>query len=207
MKRRSLLSALSGLLLGCAFPGSGDASWIAFIALVPLLVAISGLTWARAGVLGFVAGAVFWFWTVYWVSPTLVRYGGVPWVVGLAVVSALVAYLAAYTAVFCALLAKGALTAGATTVAATAALWVGLELLRTYLFTGFPWNLLGYSQYESLGLIQIASITGVYGVSFAVAAVNAALASVVALNGGWRPTADRSRWARLPSSRASSRPA
>ncbi len=47
-----------------------------------------------------------------------------------------------------------------------AALWVALEMIVGRLFTGFPWLYLGVSQYRLLPLIQIASITGVYGVSF-----------------------------------------
>jgi apolipoprotein N-acyltransferase len=49
-----------------------------------------------------------------------------------------------------------------------AALWVSLEMLVARLFTGFPWNLLGASQYQLTPLIQVASITGIYGVSFLV---------------------------------------
>lgn len=47
-----------------------------------------------------------------------------------------------------------------------AALWVGLEMVRARLFTGFPWNPLGASQVGNLPLIQLASVTGVYGLSF-----------------------------------------
>ena len=49
-----------------------------------------------------------------------------------------------------------------------ASTWVSLEWLLTHLFTGFPWNFLGVSQLRLLPLVQIASITGVYGVSFLV---------------------------------------
>jgi len=49
-----------------------------------------------------------------------------------------------------------------------AALWVTWEMVQARLFSGFPWNLLGASQYEMLPVIQIASFTGVYGVSFLV---------------------------------------
>jgi apolipoprotein N-acyltransferase len=52
---------------------------------------------------------------------------------------------------------------------ACAALWVGLEMVRARLLTGFAWNFLGVSQLELLPLVQIASVTGVYGVSFLVA--------------------------------------
>ncbi|MFH1305244.1 MAG: apolipoprotein N-acyltransferase [Candidatus Omnitrophota bacterium] len=53
--------------------------------------------------------------------------------------------------------------------------WVALEYLRSHLFTGFPWALLGYSQYKDIYLIQVADITGAYGVSFLIVAVNAAM--------------------------------
>ena len=55
---------------------------------------------------------------------------------------------------------------------AGAAAWVALEYLRTYLFSGFPWTLLADSQVKVLPLIQIASITGIYGVSFLIILVN-----------------------------------
>jgi apolipoprotein N-acyltransferase len=56
--------------------------------------------------------------------------------------------------------------------------WVVLEYIRTYALTGFPWSLIGYSQYKFLSIIQVADITGVYGVSFLVLAVNGAFADV-----------------------------
>jgi apolipoprotein N-acyltransferase len=49
-----------------------------------------------------------------------------------------------------------------------AAAWVALEMVRTRFLGGFPWNPLGASQYQLVPLIQIASVTGVYGVSFLV---------------------------------------
>jgi apolipoprotein N-acyltransferase len=59
-------------------------------------------------------------------------------------------------------------------------IWVALELLRTYFpLGGFPWNLLGLSQHRILALIQIAELTGVYGISFAIVLVNAALARAI----------------------------
>jgi apolipoprotein N-acyltransferase len=50
-----------------------------------------------------------------------------------------------------------------------------LEYIRAYLFTGFPWALLGYSQYLNLTLIQIADLTGAWGVSFLVMMGNVAV--------------------------------
>lgn len=102
-----VLTTLSGALLALSFPGSGDQAWIAFVALVPLLAAIDGEDWRRAGVLGFVAGLVFWLGTIPWLAPTLVRYGDVPWPLAGLTLAALVTYLALYMAAFCALLGGG----------------------------------------------------------------------------------------------------
>lgn len=51
---------------------------------------------------------------------------------------------------------------------ACACAWTALEFTRGLFLTGFPWNFLGDSQYRLLPVIQVASITGVYGVTFLV---------------------------------------
>ncbi|MCP4252499.1 MAG: apolipoprotein N-acyltransferase, partial [Candidatus Scalindua sp.] len=56
--------------------------------------------------------------------------------------------------------------------------WVSFEYLRSFPYFGFPWFLAGYSQYLHLPLIQIADITGVYGISFLIVVVNAAIAGL-----------------------------
>lgn len=57
--------------------------------------------------------------------------------------------------------------------------WTGTEMLRAVVITGFPWFFLGHSHYAVLPLIQVADLTGVYGVTFVIAAVNGAIADVV----------------------------
>jgi apolipoprotein N-acyltransferase len=181
-----LVSALlSGGILALAFPGTGDQGWLAFAALAPLLAAAEKVPWRRAGALGFLAGLMFWLVTIPWVAPTMVRYGGLPWALASVILLGLAGYLAVYWAAFCALLARCAPRSGALYVVVAASLWVALEFLRTYLMSGFPWNLLGYSQHQNLSLIQVAALTGVYGVSFVVVAVNAALARVLLMWGRW----------------------
>ena len=65
-----------------------------------------------------------------------------------------------------------------------AAAWAALELARgrlltgSSLFVGNPWALIAYSQVGSDALVQIAAVTGVYGISFCIVAVNAAVAEV-----------------------------
>ena len=56
-----------------------------------------------------------------------------------------------------------------------AALWVALEFLRGWLLSGFPWDLLGVTQFRLLPLIQLAAVTGIWGVSFLLAWTSAAL--------------------------------
>ena len=62
-----------------------------------------------------------------------------------------------------------------------AAAWVALEMVVARLFSGFPWDLLGVSQYQMLPLIQIASFTGVYGISFLLVWVSLSLVSAVVM--------------------------
>jgi apolipoprotein N-acyltransferase len=64
--------------------------------------------------------------------------------------------------------------------------WTALEFLRSNFGTGFGWYLLGYSQHDNLPLIQIADITGVYGVSFILAACNALVAEYLFASGWLR---------------------
>lgn len=62
-----------------------------------------------------------------------------------------------------------------------AAGWVASEMLVARLFGGFPWNLLGASQQRMLPLIQMASFTGVYGVSFVIVWFSVSLFAAVLL--------------------------
>lgn len=182
--RALVLAAVSGGLLTLAFPGTGDQGWLAFGALVPLFAVVRGIPWRPAGILGAIAGLTFWLATIPWIGLVMVRYGGLSWFLATAVLLGLAGYLALYWAAFCAVLSRLPLRSGVLYVLIAASLWVALEFLRTFLFTGFPWNLLGYSQHGNPLVRQIAAVTGVYGVSFVVIAVNAALARACRTN--WR---------------------
>jgi apolipoprotein N-acyltransferase len=177
--RAALLAAASGGLLVLAFP-TPDMGGLAFVALVPLLLAIRGEAPARAFCWGTITGLLFYLWSISWVTRTMTTYGGLSVPVSGLVLLALAGYLALYIGLFC---YGTSFLAGAgwlIDVLAPPALWVALEYLRTYALTGFPWALLGYTQYRSVSLLSIASVTGVYGLSFLVVLVNAALARVAA---------------------------
>src|SRR5208283_4693936 len=176
--RNLTLAAVSGILLAAAFP-SFDIHVLAWIALVPLFLALRERTVKEGFFLGGITGIVFFTATVYWVTNSVHFYGGIPLIPASCITLLLCAYLALYTAVFGAASIHLRNHYPSFFIAYAPALWTVLELARTYVFTGFPWSLLGYSQYSVLPVIQIADITGVYGVTFCIVLVNAAIADFI----------------------------
>lgn len=170
---RPCIAAGSGLLLTAAFPALA-LSDLAFVALVPLLAAVAGRRPPEAFRLGFLAGLVHFGTLLAWVVYTMGTYGQLPLFLSLPVLGLLAAYLSVYPAAFAALWV-GLRIPSWLLAPAAGALWTALEYLRANLLTGFPWELLGYSQHGRLTLIQAADVTGVYGISFLVVTLNAAV--------------------------------
>lgn len=182
----------SGLLITAAFP---RLEWavLAWIGLVPLLLALNGLTSLRSGFrLAFIAGLVHYLGLTYWLAHTMRSYGHLPIYLAYPLLFLLAAYLALYWGAF------GAWVAGCRAPRLALLLipagWTGLEYLRARLLTGFPWELLGYTQYRSLHLIQISDIIGVYGISFLILLANSAACFLIV--SFWGKT-----WNRAPVSR------
>jgi apolipoprotein N-acyltransferase len=164
--RSGYLAALgAGLLLTAAFPKFGVAG---FAWIVPgLLLAIAqGKSRGDAFRIGYFAGLAYFLSSLCWLL--LIPVSGFP-ILGW---FSLGAFLALYPAVWVWLLAgkigEGHWARRTRWSLAGAAAWVALEMVRVRLFGGFPWDLLGVSQYQMVPLIQIASVTGVYGISFLV---------------------------------------
>ncbi len=165
------LTTLSGLLAVLAFPRF-DLAGLAWVSLAPLLFALRRTSSPRAAGLGLLFGCVFGGGTLYW---WFGRLGGTP------AASILLAYLgfAAYYLLFGLLYNLVSRRAGGWLVLAAPALWVALEYARANLgFLAFPWDLLGDSQYRALPVIQVADLTGVYGISFLLVLVNQALSQL-----------------------------
>lgn len=167
---------LSGLLLTGSFPGFGVPA-LAWTALAPLLFVIRNLPAGERFRLGMATGLVHYLTLMYWLTITMQTYGGLPWYTAIGFLFLLSAYLAFYIGAFAALLLPLSPTPFRCLWMAPV-LWVALEYVRAKALTGFPWELLGYSQYSALRVIQISDIFGVYGISFLVAAVNAGLLAV-----------------------------
>jgi len=173
--RSTALAAASGLLLVFIFPAF-DIHLLAWIALVPLFLALNGQSVRNGFLLGGTTGIIYFAGTVHWITNSIHSYGGVPLIPASLITLLLCVYLALYPALFGGAVVHLGKQHPLLFPLSAPAIWTALELARTHAFSGFPWSLLGYSQYRSLLLIQISDVTGVYGVSFLIVLVNAAVA-------------------------------
>jgi apolipoprotein N-acyltransferase len=176
-RRDYLLAVVAGALLALSFP-QPDFSVLAWVAFVPLLLAIGKKSPAQACKLGFVCGLTAYGGILYWLNIVMTLYGKLPWAVSFCLFLLLVAYLALYVGITTLLVRRGEI-AGISPLLSFPILWVGFEYLRSFVLTGFPWASLGYSQYRILPLIQIADVTGVYGLSFLICLANVVLLRII----------------------------
>ena len=156
------LAIFSALLLILIFPRF-DFTWLAPVALTPLLIACAReSSWRRRFLAGWAGGFVFWFGVCYWIQFVLEVHGGMGrwggW--GTFVLFAILKGL--HMAVFAAL--AGFAIHRWWAIPACAALWTGLE--RTHGPFGFAWLDLGNAGIDMPVLMKLAPITGVYGLSF-----------------------------------------
>ncbi len=158
---------LSAVLLILSFPNF-NVEFLAWFALVPLFFAIEGQRPSRAFLLSYICGIFFFFGTIWWLIH-----------VTLPGMIAAVLYLALYFGLFGIFLAVTRQPSAVSLLAVAPAAWVALEWIRSIGMFGFGWVLLSHSQSNSLPMIQIADITGAYGVSFLIVMANTAVYLVI----------------------------
>ncbi len=162
---------LSSILLILSFPDF-NFEFLAWIGFVPLFFALENKKPLAAFFIAYFSGILFFLGTLYW----LVH-------VTLPGMIAVVLYLALYFGlfgIFCSYCLCSASRFQRPSkpyllLIVIPAAWVTLELARSHFLTGFGWNLLGYSQSFTLPVIQIADITGPFGVSFLIMMINVAV--------------------------------
>src|SRR5262249_3000604 len=155
-----------GLLWLCHFPVAWG--WLAWVALVPLLALVRSPARTRTIFLCAFAGGIFFYLpALQWmrVADPRMNY---TWV-GLAIYCAFYFPLAIFLVRM--LDRRTSLPLPVT----LPVVWTALEFLRSHVFTGFSWYLIGHTQHNWLPIIQVADLTGAYGVSLLVVAVNAVL--------------------------------
>lgn len=159
-----ILCLLSAALLILSFP-KFDLAFLAWVGFIPLFFILENKSKAKAFLFAYLTGVIFWAGIIYW----LVH-------VTLSGTVVLILYLALYFGIFGLVYNSQLTTYNLLTIPA---LWVLLEYTRSHLLTGFPWALLGYSQYKNLSAIQISDITGAWGVSFLIMMVNVVIYSLL----------------------------
>jgi apolipoprotein N-acyltransferase len=175
---RFVACALSGLMLVACFPKI-HLRGVVWVACFPLLAALASETrLKRAFLLGYVGGVFFFFGSCYWFITVMRFYGHLAPALAVIVLILFVLIDSTFFGCFGVAMGWAARRSPGWALAASPFLWMAMELARTYLITGFPWNLLGYGV-QAAGVRQIAAVTGVYGLSFLAVATSALLAWVL----------------------------
>lgn len=170
--RRIGLLVVSTLLLNYSF-SPFNQFYLAWFALVPLLLVLKDVQGIfRAFFWGWLAGVLFftasltWMWhTTFAGTVTLIVYCALWWGLGASVTVCSNALHRISRSPVSAIIAIWIISC----------IWVAQEWIRVTLFTGFPWVPLGQSQSPFIQLCQIADITGVFGLSFCIVAINGAI--------------------------------
>ncbi len=192
-----IFACLSGVLQVLIFPNAAIylLSWVALAPLiyailkcrdqdVMMVIADGGQFLAPATawqgfLLGYVCGFIWYLGSCSWIFHVMHVYGGIGTPLSVIILILFSLYLGLYHGLFGLLLAMIAARRNGFSLRAlvvTPFLWVAVELARTYI-TGFPWDLLGTTQIDNIPLARIATVTGVYGISFEIALVNTAVAA------------------------------
>ncbi|PIU41817.1 MAG: apolipoprotein N-acyltransferase [Candidatus Omnitrophica bacterium CG07_land_8_20_14_0_80_42_15] len=156
---RLSLCVLSSVLLIFSFPNF-EFSFVAWFALIPFFFAVRGESDGGAFFLGFITGLIFYLGSMYWLIHVTT--------LGFILLSMYLALYFGIAGIFLRYIISDIRSA----VLAASPIWVALEYLRSTILTGMGWSLLGYSQYKNLSIIQIADITGPYGISFLIVMTN-----------------------------------
>jgi apolipoprotein N-acyltransferase len=183
-------TGLSAAIYASAFPPFG--LWpLAWVALVPLLYALRSAAFAERVGLGVLWSLLAGWGVGTWMPGAVAHYFDQPWIVGLGLFLVVAGGMAApYYALFAAVAPRLGRIGGFASPLLLGASWATVELARGRLLNGdwlyignSPWATLGYSQSDVLPVIQVASLGGVYAVSFVVATANGAVAQLLGAMG------------------------
>jgi len=169
----------SAIFLILAFPNFG-LSLFAWIALAPLLIVLGRRPAPlRAFFLGWATGSIFFYGSCYWLTYSMIHYGGIPPVLAYLLLLPATLTVGLFPALF-AVIFVFLVQRWRFAILLAPFIWVSCEWLRL-LITGQLWNALGYSQAYFPSLIQTASWGGVYAVGLLIVACNSAIATAVVI--------------------------
>jgi len=162
-----LLILLSGVFLSLSFYELGFLAWFC---LVPCLLAIYYSSIKQTILFSWILGVVYFAGVTYW----FVEYSFVFW---LPIVGLLTIFIMLFGIVLYFIYSK--IEWPILRIFLISAVWLAIEFLRCRTFLAFPWGMLGYSQHNFLPLMQMARITGIYGVSLILVLFNSMLAETI----------------------------
>lgn len=191
-----LLALLSAALFTLAHPFAiggfvalGDApnGLLAWVALIPLWLAVRDATPRRAFRLGWLFGTAAFLGTMFWVYIAMNTFGGIAAPISVVLTIVLCSVLGLFPAVSTWMArwldGRGALPAATALPFA----WAAAEYGRNFFLTGLPWSNIAYTQWRTLLVAQAADVVGLYGIVALIVAVNVALAELWL---AWRGTGD-----------------
>lgn len=161
------LVVFSGITTAFAFP-KFNLSFFVWISLIPLFFILPRYKPKQAFLLGFVAGFSCYALLIYWIPSVPAHYGNLSLPMSFMIYIVFVLFLALFWAIFSLAFSKIHQSFPKSAFVLSPLIWVSLEYILTHFLTGFPWGLLGSSQYQNLPFIQMASMTGVYGLTFVI---------------------------------------
>ena len=164
-----LTGALFVLSYALGTPGY-DVPGLPLVCIAPLLaIAVSARSARQAAWRGWVAGTVGSIPLYYWIAYTIAVQGKLGWALGGLAAFLVSAYVGAYISIAAAFARRLEGRFGERGLWLFPAVWTAVEMGRSYLFSGFPWMLLGYFVAGSATLRQAADLAGIPGLSFLLA--------------------------------------
>ncbi len=172
---RIAAAACAGFFLALSFPRPGFAL-LSWISVTPLLMITARSKPSHALFYGFVFGETFFITLIYWIFHVLRSHTLMGSFMSVCVLLCLTSYLSLFPSLFSFAVSQSVRRFGTYAILFSPVIWVALEFIRNFALSGFPWGAIGYSQSSFSSLIQIASVSGVYGLSFVIILINSSFA-------------------------------
>jgi apolipoprotein N-acyltransferase len=176
---RALLALASGAALALSFPNY-NLTLLAWVAITPLILASCGSRPAVSPLYGFLHGLVFYPVCLPWIDVVMHQYGNVNSLES----AGILGLIAIVGGILCSFFSWGVALASRKSrpLACLLAplLWVTVEFVRGHLpIISFPWNLAGYAASGNIAMVQLTTVTGIWGLSFVVSAYSALVAYAI----------------------------
>jgi apolipoprotein N-acyltransferase len=191
--RRKIASPFAGALLALPLGAIAVAGFEPFGFSAVVVLALALLFWHWSGVhtpyeafcSGFGFGLGFFLAGVSWIYVSLHTFGAMPMLLAALATLLFCAFLALFPALAGYVVARSARPAPVRLMLIAPAVWVLVEWTRGWIFTGFPWLAVGYSQMPASPLAGYAPVVGAFGVSLAVALTSGSIALISIWVSGW----------------------